>query len=77
MSSICDAVWKSNNVSIRDVSHTCTRATGSYRNARLLPGCPPVQKFSNGRHPCGDAIQEDSEKEACSCRIWSFEGIRG
>jgi hypothetical protein len=26
---------------------------------------------------CGDAIQEDSEKVACSCRIWAFGGIRG
>jgi hypothetical protein len=21
---------------------------------------------------CGDAIQEDSEKVACSCKIWEF-----
>jgi hypothetical protein len=26
---------------------------------------------------CGDAIQEDSEKVACSCTVWEFSGIRG
>jgi hypothetical protein len=25
---------------------------------------------------CGDVIQEDSEKVACSCKIWAFSGVR-
>lgn len=25
---------------------------------------------------CDDPIQEDSEKVACSCTIWGFEGIK-
>jgi hypothetical protein len=30
----------------------------------------------NPRCPgCGDPIQQDSEKTACSCTIWDFSGI--
>jgi hypothetical protein len=25
---------------------------------------------------CGDAIQQDSEMTACSCKVWDFSGIR-